>query len=114
MIRTYETRKAIEEKFNKALPTDSSVEFIYKGFILHRRRDSQFGFTYYDVYNCFNPMFAQSQCSGPTMKANNKKDAMREVDNLIELASGGRSDYSLIGDFDEKIATAWYIHKVQQ
>ena len=111
MISNYETKKAILENFNKCIKTESTVEFIYKGFILHRRRDSQFGFTYYDIYNCFNPMFNTSRISGPTMFGNNKKDAMKEVDNLIELASGGRSDYSLIGDFDENIAKSWWIHR---
>ena len=111
MISNYETKQAILENFNKCLKTESTVEFIYKGFILHRRRDSQFGYTYYDIYNCFNPMFNTSRISGPTRFGNNKKDAMAEVENLIEVASGGRSDYSLIGDFDERIATAWWIHR---
>lgn len=108
MISNYETRRQIEKNFSKAQKTDSTVEFIYKGFLLHRRRDSGWGFTYYDIYNDFNPMFSTSRISGPTMQANSKKDAMKEVDDLIEIASGGRSDYSLIGDFDENTAVRWW------
>lgn len=96
----HENYQEIEKNFNKVVKGNSTVEFIYKGFILHRKRDAGWGYTYYDIHNAFNPMFAQSQIKGPKLHGDDMKDAKRAVDELIELASGGRSDYSLINDFD--------------
>ena len=45
-------------------------------------------------------MFAQSKIKGPKLYGGDMKDAKRAVDELIQLACGGRSDYSLINDFD--------------
>ena len=51
MRLTYDDYKKVQKNWNtKAIKTDCTTQFIYKGFLLHRCRDSQWGFTYYDIW----------------------------------------------------------------
>ena len=77
MRLSYDDYKKVQKNWNtKAIKTDSTVQFIYKGFILHRCRDSQWGFTYYDIWNDHNPIFSTSRISGPKLYGDDMKDCL--------------------------------------
>tara|TARA_R110002020_G_scaffold186064_1_gene383997 strand:- start:351 stop:668 length:318 start_codon:yes stop_codon:yes gene_type:complete len=62
----------------------SSNEFIYKGFLFKRKQDKDWKFTYYDIVNDHNPVFATHILS-PRLYANSMKEARDEVDDLLRI-----------------------------
>ena len=104
----YKDYKKLAKNWNtKAIKTYVSTQFIYKGFMLHRCRDSQWGFTYYDIWNDHNPIFSNSRIKGPKLCGDNMKDAKKQIDDLISMVSS-KSDYGQMGDFDQDILMRVY------
>ena len=108
MRLTYDDYKKVQKNWNnKAIKTDLSTQFIYKGFLLHRRVDSGWGYTYYDIWNDHNPIFSNSRIAGPKLYGGDMKDAKKQVDDLIRMATD-KSDYGQILDFDAGIVMRVY------
>ena len=108
MRLTYDDYKRVQKNWNtKAIKTDLSTQFIYKGFILHRCRDAGWGFTYYDIWNDHNPIFSNSRISGPKLYGDDMKDAKKQVDDLIHMVTQ-KSDYGQILDFDADLVMRVY------
>jgi len=104
----YDDYKKVSKNWNtKTIKTDSTVHFIYKGFMLHRRRDTGWGFTYYDIWNDHNPIFSTSRISGPKLTADNIKDAKQKINNLIDMVSN-KNDMGQMGDFDKNLLMRLY------
>lgn len=104
----YNDYKKLQKNWNtKAIKTDSTVHFIYKGFMLHRCRDNDWGYTYYSIWNDHNPIFSTSRISGPKLYGDNMKDAKKQIDDLINMVSS-KSDYGQMGDFDQNILMGVY------
>ena len=105
---TYDDYKKYSKKWNKTIKSDwSTVDYFYKGFNLHRCKDKQWGFTYYDIWNDHNPIFAKSRICGPSLYANDLKDARKQIDDLISTVTP-KSDYSQMQDFDPNVLKVMY------
>jgi hypothetical protein len=104
----YDDYKKVSKNWNtKTIKTDSTVHFIYKGFMLHKCRDSQWGGTYYNIWNDHNPIFSTSRISGPKLCANDLKDAKKQINDLIDIVSD-KSDMGQMGDFDQNLLMRLY------
>ena len=87
----YKTMNKRKREYNKTFSSKNSDrfmlqsnEFIYKGFLLWRRQDKDWNFSYYEITNDHNPAFATCHNLSPKMTANNIKDARELVDNLLQ------------------------------
>ena len=82
----------------------SSNEFIYKGFLFKRKQDKDWKFTYYDIVNDHNPVFATNILS-PRLYANSMKEARAEVDEL--LRNVGVPEFYIYDEICKHIPNEW-------
>ena len=105
---TYDDYEKYSKKWNKTIKSNlSTVNYFYKGFNLHRCKDKQWGFTYYDIWNDHNPIFSKGRICGPSLYANDLKDARKQIDDLISTVTP-KSDYGQMQDFDPNILKNMY------
>ena len=86
--------------------TDSTVDFIYKGFWLHKYRSNcGWGITGYHIWNDHNPMFPKGKKAGPYLWADNMKDAKKQIDDLL----GDKDAWDLIQKIDQVLLMKVYL-----